>query len=294
MKKKELEDKTVAELRALAKKAGISLKANKKAEIITEVIKGSKTVKKPKAAAPKKQTKKISPKKKTPAAPAKKVVATRRRRVMPHKKKLKTEIPKKETKKVTAKKNKSVSLAKTPKTKPIPPQSKKEAVPVPKAVLPLVPTARLKEKAIKAKEAHLRVYPALPIKDLSPEYSEDTVIALTLEPTKIFVYWEIKKDTMDRLKGRLTLRVYDVTGVAEPSQAHSLFDIGVSTRIGSIYIEVMALKEFLVDAGIMGLKGFSTLIRSNRVSTSPRAPSKKGTTVLPEKYYKPPKTGGWY
>ncbi|MBI4823387.1 MAG: DUF4912 domain-containing protein [Nitrospirae bacterium] len=242
MEKKKLEEKTVAELKAIAKKAGITLKAGaRKAELISEIIKSSK--KKPKAIKAKKPLPKVKPIK------PKKVVK-----------------PKKAVKQKV-------------KEKPVKVRGK-----------PLPPKGEIKREVIKPikpapKETAMMVFPALPIRDFSTEYSMDTVIALTLEPRKVFIYWEVTENTFKKLDGELVLRVYDVTGIATPADAISYFDISIQ-RIGSVYIEVMPEREFIMETGIFKKKVFSRISRSNRVSTPLAMPFKKGPPpALPEKYY---------
>lgn len=269
MKNKELEEKTVSELRTVAKKAGIALKTTRKAEIIDEII---KSVKKAKASKPKTKPKpkaKIATKKVLkPKVKAKPKKTVKLKAVKPVK-------PKKAVKpKVVPAKPKKPVKPKVIPVKPLPPMPPKP-VPIPKKPAP---------KIAKPKPAPPRVFPALPISNFSTEYSMDTVIALTLEPKKVFIYWEVTENTLKRLDGELILRVYDVTGIADPAKSISSFDISIQ-RIGSVYIEVMPEREFIMETGILKQRVFRRISRSNRVSTPLVTPLIEGATVLPERYY---------
>ncbi len=112
-------------------------------------------------------------------------------------------------------------------------------------------------------------YPPLPVEILPEEYGEDSVALMTVDPRKLFIYWEASKYSLKIYIGTINLRVYDITGVDfDGTNAHSYFDMLVSKRIGSQYIDVTPEREFIVDLGVIDPSGIFVLIaRSNKVLT---------------------------
>lgn len=128
-------------------------------------------------------------------------------------------------------------------------------------------------------------YPPMPLETLPAEYGENSITLMTVDPNKLFAFWEVRKDTLAIYTGNLNIRLYDVTGVDfDGTNANNYFDIPVNERIGSWYIDVGPEKEFITDIGIVNPQGiFSTIARSNKVSTPRRTISEEG--VLPQKLY---------
>ena len=128
-------------------------------------------------------------------------------------------------------------------------------------------------------------YPPTPWETLPAEYGEDSIVLMTVDPNKLFTYWEVREDTLAMNEGNLNVRVYDVTGAEfDGTNANSYFDIAVSERIGSRYIDVSPEKEFITDIGIINIEGiFITIARSNKVSTPRITISEEA--VLPLKLY---------
>lgn len=139
-----------------------------------------------------------------------------------------------------------------------------------------------KKKADKAVEEK---YPPVPLETLPGEYGENSITLITVDPCKLFSYWEVREDILEIFTGSLNVRVYDVTGIDFDSRAaNSFFDIAVTERIGSYYIDVGPAKEFIADIGIIYLDGiFISIARSNKVSTPRTTVSEEG--VLPQKFY---------
>ena len=46
-----------------------------------------------------------------------------------------------------------------------------------------------------------------------PNMARTGITLMTVDPWKLFAYWEVKEDTLSKIKGTLVLRVYDVTGI---------------------------------------------------------------------------------
>jgi hypothetical protein len=109
--------------------------------------------------------------------------------------------------------------------------------------------------------------------ELPEEYGENELILMEVDPSVIFVSWEVKPDEVARKTGRLNLRVYDVTGAdvnssGRHSKTGSFFDIPVRNRVDSRFYELkMSGKEVIMEIGLLrGKKKFKPIIRSNRVS----------------------------
>ena len=113
-------------------------------------------------------------------------------------------------------------------------------------------------------------YQTIPWEKFPAEYGENGVTLMPVDPRKLFVFWEVRKDTMESHEGDLTIRVYDVVGGFNPVDAGSYFDIAAGERMGRRYIDVRPAREFIADIGISHNGIFVPIARSPRVST-PRA-----------------------
>jgi hypothetical protein len=72
-------------------------------------------------------------------------------------------------------------------------------------------------------------------------------------------------------KGDLMIRTYDVTGIdIDKAEAKSFFDVGLTDRIGSLYLDVTPGRQYIADVGILYEGIFVAIARSNAVET-PRA-----------------------
>ena len=323
MTKKELEAKTVAELKAIAKKARVILKAVKKADIVGELVKELRApALKPAVKALKPAVKKAggrpalkavkSGKTKKAKTPAKKKTVTKKqalpvtekkiarpKAVTKPKPKLKKAAERPAPAKPAKRAEKKRAEAEKPTLKPVKEPMGLRALEAEKVIA----KAEISERAlpVRKKEAMPAVKQAplfgmLPPKPLPAEYGEDMVTALTLEPTRVFVFWEIKESTLKKLGGRPSIRVYDVTEAKGPSDAKAVFDIEAKARIGSAYVDVHEEREYIVDIGLVSVRaakagrGFSTVARSHRVSTFRRGPAPEGPEgkegpLLPEEHY---------
>ncbi|MEW6570161.1 MAG: DUF4912 domain-containing protein [Nitrospirota bacterium] len=107
-----------------------------------------------------------------------------------------------------------------------------------------------------------------PVRGLPLEYGENSVTLLMVDPYKIFSFWEVREDTLRIFKGKLTLRVYDVTDISlDKIEESKFYDIAVGERIGKYYINVSPSREFVTDIGVFYDGIFITVARSNRVAT---------------------------
>lgn len=148
-------------------------------------------------------------------------------------------------------------------------------------------TEKKVEVEVKEKEPYPAIeakYPPTPWEALPTEYGENGITLMTVDPYKLFAFWEVREDTLKIFKGDLSIRVYDVTGIDfDRMDANSYFDIPVSERIGKLYIDVSPAKEFIADIGIMYEGIFITIARSNKISTPYAEISEEG--LLPQKLY---------
>jgi hypothetical protein len=143
--------------------------------------------------------------------------------------------------------------------------------------------ARRKKKALLPQKEER--YPPLPVEILPEEYGEDSIALMTVDPRKLFVYWEVTEETFAKHKGILNIRLYDVIGIEfDDANAKSCFDIVVNSGIGNLYLVVNPEKEFIADIGIVDSSGtFSVVAKSNRVSTPRAEVMEKG--ILPQRLY---------
>lgn len=225
------------------------LKTLKKAEVPPKAEKPSKTIKvkttakrdrKEKAKKIKKTTKKISEK------PQKKITAGKPVRETLPRKKL---TPQKLREVTQIKKAEVLKEAKDVKVVPELKEIKADTIPTgyPPAEVP---------------------FPPVPLETLPSEYGENGIILMTVNPYKLFAFWEVRKETLNVFKGKLTLRVYDVTDIDFDSmKANSFLDIAVRERVGKAYVNVSHSKEYIADIGIIYNGIFITIARSPKVST---------------------------
>jgi hypothetical protein len=265
------------------------LKTFKKAEAPKKTEKPSKTIKvkttakpdrKEKAKKIKKTTKKISekPQKKITSGKTEKSKASKLLIILP-KKLVASRVKKKEPEKI--KKPEKVEQVKavreTLARKKLPPQKLSEVKQIKKAEvlkeakdLKVVPELKeIKADTIPTGYRPAEVpFPPVPLETLPSEYGENGIILMTVNPYKLFAFWEVRKETLNVFKGKLTLRVYDVTDIDFDSmKANSFLDIAVHERVGKAYVNVSPSKEYIADIGIVYNGIFITIARSPKVST---------------------------
>lgn len=115
-------------------------------------------------------------------------------------------------------------------------------------------------------------------------YGEDGITLMTVDPLKVFTFWEVREDTLSKFKGDLAVRVYDMTSTGfDKMNECSHFDLTVSERIGGMYIDVAPEKEFVAGIGVVCEGVFISITRSNKVST-PRATASE-TKALPLSFF---------
>ncbi len=109
----------------------------------------------------------------------------------------------------------------------------------------------------------------IPSSQLPEEYGENELLLMEVDPSIVFVSWEIRPADISGETGKLTLRVYDVTGIDfDSSKANRSFDISLKNRVDSKFINIkMPGKDVIMEVGILRPNGaFKAIKRSNRVS----------------------------
>ena len=121
--------------------------------------------------------------------------------------------------------------------------------------------------------------------ELPSQYGVDKMVLLVRDPWWLYTYWELKQETVERLKSELkdefykakrVLRVYDVTNVIfNGSNANRFFDIQVHEFASNWYIDAGGPgRSWCVDLGLKLSDGrFITILRSNVVQTPLDGPS---------------------
>lgn len=143
------------------------------------------------------------------------------------------------------------------------------------------------EQRVKASKYYLGVEksPELDEEFSYPDtYGESMIALMVKDPYWLFAYWQFAPDIRDHLEAivgpcgldacRLVLRVYDVTD-AEPENSHGYHDVDVARGARDWYINVMRVeREYCVDIGLLRPDGsFIVIARSNRVTLPPVGPS---------------------
>ena len=114
------------------------------------------------------------------------------------------------------------------------------------------------------------ILPPVPVETLPSEYGENSITLITVNPQRVFAFWEVRDDTLNIFQGTLTIRQYDTTDI-DYGDANNYVDREVSERAGTLYLDVDPAKDYVADIGILYRGGiFVTIARSHKVST-PRA-----------------------
>ena len=239
MKKAELTAKTVAELKALAKKKKISLPAGVKKDDIIKVLMASAVRKKTGKPATKKSV--------APKRPARRAAV-------------------------------SGSVTKTVK-EPAKAPARTWKMPVgaeePLMAQERVAEAKFYTGPVPEEKS---VPTTRPYEELPPGYREEKIVLMTRDPFVAHAYWEVTPARIEREKSwlgwnsKLCIRIYDVTGVQfDGRNALGYYDQEVYEQTGSWYFDVgRPAHSFCADLGLLSPEGkFLTLARSNYV-TMPR------------------------
>jgi hypothetical protein len=270
LKKNDLEKRTVAELRALAKSKGLSGYAGLAKAKLVSLLAGV-TPSGVKRAEPRRR----------PAPAAAKPVRTRPQAASP-----------KRAKPAAAKRAKPTPPKPTlPKRRaaehPAAPREAEGRLLSPRATRAFSLLRATGEQRIAAGKYYLGV-PESPELDAHFEYpqsyGENAITLMVRDPYWLFAYWEFAPDLQTTLrarigaealsKSRLVLRVYDVTGT-DPDHPVGYHDIDVAPGARNWYVNVMRVeRDYCVDLGLITPDGsFIIIARSNRVSLPPVGPS---------------------
>ncbi len=116
-------------------------------------------------------------------------------------------------------------------------------------------------------------------------YGRDKIVLQVRDPYWIHAYWEVRSQTLDRLKDELRdefykarriLRVYDVSHIIfNGKNAHRFFDTQLNEHANNWYIDTGGPgRSWCVDLGLLLADGrFITIVRSNTVYTPLEGPS---------------------
>jgi hypothetical protein len=258
MKKEELAGKTVADLKALAKRKKVPLPSGAtKADIIALLVKAGAAVN-------------VS----TIAGKAKKAPAGTKKAASTKSGKKKAAVKKTAVKKAAALRKKAAVKGAAAPSVPSAGEAGAWQMP-PGAYEPLMAQERVEDAKYftgppERQRGGLRALPA--------EYGAERVSLLARDPDTVFCFWEVPQERLVQERsrigqeGRLCLRIYDVTGVQfDGSNATSFFDQEVYERIGSWYFDLKRpTHTFVADIGLRGPDGrFRTIARSPVLVTPP-------------------------
>ena len=260
------------------KKEIISVKA-KKAPAEKKATKAGSKIEKKKIAkrTAAKETKKVKSKakKKVTTSPVKKETKTVRAEI---KVKKETKANKKIDKKIEKKVEKKKVIKKPAKA------VKVKTVKVKKVALPKKAVLKKPVKMLDPVKKEIR--PPIPMGIIPEEYGEDAVALMTVDPKKLFIYWEVTEDTLAKHKGDITIRLYDITGIDfDGMNANSYLDLTVDKRIGDLYMDVHPGRDYIADIGVKDLLGiFISIARSNKATTPLEGMAEEGKVLHPRLY----------
>jgi hypothetical protein len=121
------------------------------------------------------------------------------------------------------------------------------------------------------------VRPPTPRAVLPEEYGENSVTLMTVDPYRLFAFWEVREEALEIFRGQVDIRVYDVTDIDfDMMDANSYIDVRADARVGKCYVSVNPEREYTADIGIIFDGIFIAIARSARVSTPRAAVSEEG------------------
>lgn len=121
--------------------------------------------------------------------------------------------------------------------------------------------------------------------ELPYEYNRDRITMLIIDPTFVFIYWEVTNHKLKAAQdiagwdSKLALRVYDVTDIEfDGHNAHSVVDADIYERIGCWYLKIDdPQRNLVVDIGLKNSAGqFHMISRSNFAKLPPLRMAKEG------------------
>jgi hypothetical protein len=283
LKKNDLEKRTVAELRALAKSKGLSgyaglVKAKLVSLLAGVASAGAKRAESRRRPAPALKPTTLRPKPAQAAVPSAKAKPARTRPPAASPKRAKP---------AAAKRAKPTPPKRRPSERPAAPREAGGRLLSPRATRAFSLLRATGEQRIAAGKYYLGA-PETPELDQHFEYpesyGENAITLMVRDPYWLFAYWEFAPDLQTTLrarigtealaKSRLVLRVYDVTGT-DPDHPVGYHDIDVAPGARNWYVNVMRVeRDYCVDLGLITPDGsFIIIARSNRVSLPPVGPS---------------------
>jgi hypothetical protein len=125
-------------------------------------------------------------------------------------------------------------------------------------------------------------------RDIPWGYGQDRVTAMSVDPERLYVYWEVTDEALERARAGLgpggpdawlNLRVYDVTNrIFDGTNAHAYFDHSVSrTDRQWFFFLGRPTSTTVVEVGLKSSEGyFVRIARSGRVDFPRREPASAG------------------
>jgi hypothetical protein len=119
-------------------------------------------------------------------------------------------------------------------------------------------------------------------------YGSDRVTAMSVDPVRLYVYWEVTDDSIEAARRQLgsggagawlNLRVYDISGrLFDGTNAHSYFDHGVGRDVRQWFFEIgKPTSTTCVEVGMKSAEGyFVKIARSGRVDFARDQPQHAG------------------
>ncbi len=256
MKKTELQTMVVAELKALAKKMKIKLPTGfRKADIVELLVSAFKKERQP--------------------APVKKARATQRSTSPAQKNASGSRKNVPVGKKINAERPAIQPAAPMPKPAAVTPPAGLEWKLPPAAEEPIMSQERVSDAKFYTGPGQEQTGSS---SELPLGYGEEKIALMPRDPYLAYAYWEMTPSRIEREKswfgwdGKLTVRIYDVTGVQfDGRNAVGYYDQEVTEFTGGWYFDLgRPAHSFLADLGLLSPDGrFLTIARSNFV-TMPR------------------------
>jgi hypothetical protein len=252
MKESELKKMNVVELKALAKKMKIEIAARaRKADIVEQMSAAFKTAAKPAAEKTVKGAKRAVVQKTASRSKKKPAVPTMVRETKP-----------------------APGTSPSKPTVSMPPAGREWKTP-PRAEEPIIAQARVSDAKYYTGPGREQTGAS---SGLPGGYGEEKIALMARDPYVAYAYWEVTPSRLERDRtwfgwnGKITVRLYDVTGVQfDGRNASGYFDQEVNDLVGGWYFDLgRPAHSFIADVGLLTPDGrFLTLARSDSI-TMPR------------------------
>ena len=104
--------------------------------------------------------------------------------------------------------------------------------------------------------------------DLPYSYNEDKIVAMVVDPQRIYLYWDISSHTYHRIAGNDKISK-PYLRVANPKKEEEYFEIGINNGMQNYYLSARPDNEYVVSYGVYDKRKWIEISRSTSCKTPP-------------------------